>query len=68
VEKKKLLFYVVIVLALIACGGIHSVAQAEQVLAAGARAVQLDGAVWVEPGLATLLAAELAGQQRNRTD
>ncbi len=37
--------------ALIACGGIHNVEQVKQVLAAGARAVQIDSALWVEPGL-----------------
>lgn len=37
--------------ALIACGGVHTLAQVQQVLAAGAEAVQLDSAVWVEPGL-----------------
>lgn len=37
--------------ALIACGGIHTLAQAQGVLAAGAHALQLDSAVWVEPGL-----------------
>ncbi len=37
--------------ALIACGGIHTVDQVRQALAAGARAVQIDSAVWVEPGL-----------------
>ncbi len=49
--------------ALIACGGIHSVTQARQALAAGAHAIQVDGAIWIEPGLATLLAQELAGEQ-----
>jgi dihydroorotate dehydrogenase (NAD+) catalytic subunit len=38
--------------ALIACGGIHTLAQAQQALAAGAQALQLDSAIWVEPGLA----------------
>ncbi len=38
--------------ALIACGGIHTVVQAQQVLAAGALALQLDSVIWVEPGLA----------------
>lgn len=38
--------------AVIACGGIHTVAQAHQVLAAGAAALQIDSALWVEPGIA----------------
>ncbi|CAN5619446.1 dihydroorotate dehydrogenase [soil metagenome] len=37
--------------ALIACGGIHTWAQAQQALHAGAHALQLDSAIWVEPGL-----------------
>jgi dihydroorotate dehydrogenase (NAD+) catalytic subunit len=39
-------------LTLIACGGIHTPAQARQALAAGAIAFQLDSAIWVEPGTA----------------
>jgi dihydroorotate dehydrogenase (NAD+) catalytic subunit len=42
--------------ALIACGGIHTVEQVRQCLSAGAQAVQIDSAVWVEPGLAGRLA------------
>ena len=37
--------------ALIASGGIHTGEQVRQALAAGAAAVQIDSAVWVEPGL-----------------
>jgi dihydroorotate dehydrogenase len=37
--------------ALIACGGIHTPEQMAQALEAGADAVQIDSAVWVEPGL-----------------
>ena len=47
--------------ALIACGGIHTVQQVRQALAAGAQAVQIDSAVWVEPGLPSRLAAEVRG-------
>lgn len=46
--------------ALIACGGIHTAAHVRQALAAGAGAVQIDSAVWVEPGLPTRLAADIA--------
>lgn len=46
--------------ALIACGGIHTLDQVQQALAAGAQAVQIDSAVWVEPSLPGRLAAELA--------
>ena len=42
--------------ALIACGGIHTVAQMQQALDAGADAVQMDTAVWVEPALPNWLA------------
>ena len=45
---------------LVACGGIHTLAQARQSLAAGAVALQLDSVVWVEPGIPALLAAQLA--------
>jgi dihydroorotate dehydrogenase (NAD+) catalytic subunit len=44
-------------LALIACGGVHTVAQMEQALEAGASAVQIDSAVWVEPALPNCLVA-----------
>ena len=40
---------------LIVCGGIHRWDDAADALAAGASAVQLDGVLWVEPGLAKQL-------------
>ena len=46
--------------ALIACGGLHTADQVRQALAAGAQAVQIDSAVWVEPGIASRLLRELA--------
>lgn len=45
--------------ALIGCGGIHSVADAQQMLAAGASALQIDSALWVEPGIANYIADAL---------
>ena len=45
--------------ALIACGGIHSVEQARHAMAAGAAAVQIDSAVWVEPALPNWIAQAL---------
>lgn len=45
--------------ALIACGGIHTLAQARQALAAGADALQIDSAAWIEPGLPFAIAREL---------
>lgn len=45
--------------ALIACGGVHQVAHVQQALAAGAKAVQIDSALWVEPGLPARLVREL---------
>ncbi len=45
--------------ALIAAGGIHTAAQVQQALDAGAGAVQIDSAVWVEPGLPSRLVAAL---------
>ena len=47
-------------LVLIACGGIHTEAQARQALAAGAVALQVDSAAWVEPELPLRLAQALA--------
>ena len=46
--------------ALIACGGIHTAEQVRQALAVGASAVQLDSALWVEPGLAGRLVEEIS--------
>jgi len=45
--------------ALLACGGLHTLAQVQQVLATGADAVQIDSAVWIEPGLPAWLADAL---------
>ena len=42
--------------ALIACGGIHTAAQVSAALELGAQAVQIDSAIWVEPGLPVKLA------------
>lgn len=41
--------------ALIACGGIQTAEQVRQVLGAGASAVQIDSAIWSEPGLPAYL-------------
>lgn len=49
---------------LIACGGIHTLSQAGQILDAGARAFQIDSAFWVEPGLPARLARALAANER----
>ena len=45
---------------LVACGGIHTLEQAAQALTAGAAALQVDSAVWVEPGLPQRLALAFA--------
>lgn len=44
---------------IVAAGGIHSIWQARQALAAGAKAVQIDSALWVEPGLPAMIAEGL---------
>lgn len=44
---------------LIASGGIHTVDQVRQALSAGASAVQIDSAIWVEPALPQQLYSEL---------
>jgi dihydroorotate dehydrogenase (NAD+) catalytic subunit len=49
--------------AVIACGGIHTAAQMQQALEAGASAVQIDSAVWVEPALPNWLVTDW---QKNR--
>ncbi len=55
--------------ALIACGGIHTPNQLEQALAAGAHAIQVDSAFWVEPALPMwLLGAWLQGQASHAAD
>jgi dihydroorotate dehydrogenase len=41
--------------ALIGAGGIHTIRQARQALATGAHAIQIDSALWVEPGLPGLM-------------
>jgi dihydroorotate dehydrogenase (NAD+) catalytic subunit len=48
---------------LAACGGIHTWEHVEQALAAGARAVQVDSAVWVEPGVPGRLVAAWEARQ-----
>lgn len=48
---------------LVACGGVHSLDDALAHLAAGAQAVQIDIAVWVDPGLPGRIVAALAGGQ-----
>ncbi len=52
---------------LMACGGIHTTDQVRQALAVGASAVQLDSALWVEPGLAGRLVDTWKGQGKNLT-
>jgi dihydroorotate dehydrogenase (NAD+) catalytic subunit len=51
--------------ALIACSGIHTLTQMQQALDAGASAVQVDTAIWIEPALPNWLATAWAeGQGR----
>jgi dihydroorotate dehydrogenase len=53
--------------AIIACGGIYGAEQVRQALRVGAHAVQIDAAVWAEPGLPAILAAEFARPPTNRS-
>ncbi len=46
---------------LVACGGVHSLEDVLTFLAVGAKAVQIDTAVWVDPDLPGRIAAALAG-------
>lgn len=43
---------------LVACGGIHTPAQARHALTAGAIALQIDSAAWIEPGLPGRIVAQ----------
>jgi dihydroorotate dehydrogenase (NAD+) catalytic subunit len=47
---------------IIACGGIHRLEDAILYLAAGAKAVQIDTAAWVDPGLPDRIAGALSGR------
>jgi dihydroorotate dehydrogenase len=51
--------------ALLACGGIHTAAQAQQALDMGSQAVQIDTALWVEPATAGWIAEALAQTARS---
>jgi dihydroorotate dehydrogenase (NAD+) catalytic subunit len=44
---------------IIACGGAHSADDAREYLAAGACAVEIDSAEWIEPGIAARIAMEI---------
>ena len=44
---------------LVACGGVHSADDVREFLAAGACAVEIDSATWVDPSCAARIAAEL---------
>jgi dihydroorotate dehydrogenase (NAD+) catalytic subunit len=44
---------------IIACGGAHSADDVGEFLAAGAVAVEIDSAEWIEPGIASRIATEL---------
>lgn len=46
---------------LVACGGVHSLEDALTYLAVGAKAVQIDTAIWVDPSLPNRIVAALAG-------
>ncbi len=54
---------------LIACGGVHSADDAREFLAAGACAVEIDSAAWIDPAGVARIAAEWAdGTQANADD
>lgn len=48
---------------LIACGGVHSIDDVREFLAAGACAVQIDSAAWLEPGIAERIVQHWYGEQ-----
>ncbi len=51
---------------IIACGGIHSAADARDYLEAGARAVQIDTLVWVKPSEVEVIARNIGGEELTR--
>ena len=53
-------------LPVIGCGGIHSAQDARDFIEIGARAVQLDSVIWTRPGLAEIIARDLAGLELTR--
>ncbi len=52
---------------IMACGGVHSADDAREFFAAGACAIEIESAEWIEPGIATRIAKELAGERSGRT-
>lgn len=52
---------------IIASGGIHTPDDARDFITAGARAVQLDTVVWVNPKMAEIIARNLGGSELTRT-
>lgn len=53
-------------LPVIGCGGIHSAGDARDFIEVGARAVQLDSLIWLQPHEAEVIARDLGGQQLTR--
>ena len=49
---------------LVGCGGIHSAEDVREFLAAGACAVEIDSAEWIQPGMATRIAGEFGTENR----
>ena len=48
---------------IVACGGVHSAEDAREFLAAGACAVEIDSAEWIEPGMAGRMARGLGADK-----
>ena len=53
---------------LVACGGVHSADDAREFLSAGASAVEIDSAAWIDPACVTRIAAGLANRTQTNTD
>lgn len=51
---------------IIACGGIHSADDARDYISAGAKAVQIDTLLWVQPSLVEIIARNLGGLELTR--
>ena len=51
---------------IIACGGVHTADDARDYISAGAKAVQIDTLLWVQPSLVEIIARNLGGLELTR--
>ena len=53
---------------LVACGGVHSAGDVREFMAAGASAVEIDSAAWIDPASVIRIATELADASETQTN